>query len=111
MSYANGIGGPQQVPNPVATPAAPEPQQPASAAKPIEAATGAVTPEILKHALGIRASQIKRFLASRNGGGDEITVLLGKVSSHDIKSIVEKLTELDGTLSVQVAERKRGEQI
>jgi putative Mg2+ transporter-C (MgtC) family protein len=77
----------------------------------IEAATGAVTPEILKHALGIRASQIKRFLASRNGGGDEITVLLGKVSSHDIKSIVEKLTELDGTLSVQVAERKRGEQI
>jgi negative regulator of flagellin synthesis FlgM len=32
MSYANGIGGPQQVPNAVATTAASELQQPASAA-------------------------------------------------------------------------------
>jgi putative Mg2+ transporter-C (MgtC) family protein len=77
----------------------------------IEAANGAVTPEILKQALGIRASQIKRFLASPNGSSDEITVLLSKVSSHDIKTFVEKLTELDGTSSVQVVERKRGEQI
>jgi hypothetical protein len=34
-----------------------------------------------------------------------------RFSSHDIKTFVEKLTELDGAHSVQVAERKRGEQL
>jgi putative Mg2+ transporter-C (MgtC) family protein len=77
----------------------------------IEAASGALTPDILKHALDIRASQIKRFLVTPTGANEEITVLLSKVSSHDIKSFVTKLTELDGTNSVQVVERKRGEQI
>jgi putative Mg2+ transporter-C (MgtC) family protein len=75
----------------------------------IEAANGALTPDILKQALGLRASQIKRFLVSPNGSGEEVTVLLSKVSSHDIKSFVEKLNELDGTSLVEVVERKRGE--
>jgi putative Mg2+ transporter-C (MgtC) family protein len=76
----------------------------------IEAAKGVLTPDILKLALGLRASQIKRFLVSPNGSGEEITVLLNKVSSHDMKSFVEKLNELDGTISAEVVERKRGEQ-
>jgi putative Mg2+ transporter-C (MgtC) family protein len=74
----------------------------------IDAANGALTPDILKQTLGIRASQIKRFLVSPNETGEEITVYLSKVSSHDIKNFVDKLTELDGTSSVQVVERKRG---
>jgi putative Mg2+ transporter-C (MgtC) family protein len=68
-----------------------------------------VTPEILKQTLGVRNGQIKRFLATPNGTGQEIVVLLSKVSSHDIKAFVEKLNALDGTGSVQVLERKRGE--
>jgi putative Mg2+ transporter-C (MgtC) family protein len=75
----------------------------------IEAVNGAVTPEILKQTLGVRNGQIKRFLATPNGTGEEIIVLLSKVSSHDIKTFVEKLNGLDGTGSVQVLERKRGE--
>ncbi len=74
----------------------------------VDAANGALTPDILKQTLGIRASQIKRFLVSPNETGEEITVHLSKVSSHDIKNFVDKLNELDGTSSVQVVERKRG---
>jgi putative Mg2+ transporter-C (MgtC) family protein len=74
----------------------------------IDAASGTLTPDILKQTLAIRASQIKRFLVSPNETGEEITVHLSKVSSQDIKDFVDKLTELDGTNSVQVVERKRG---
>jgi putative Mg2+ transporter-C (MgtC) family protein len=70
--------------------------------------TGALTPELLKQTLGIRTGQIKRFVSSPNGSSDEITVLLSKVSSHDIKFFVEKLGELDGITSVNVTERQRG---
>ena len=69
----------------------------------------AETPEILKQTLGIRNSQIKRFLATPNGSSEEIIVLLSKVSSHDIKTFVDKLNALNGASSVQVVERKRGE--
>ena len=74
----------------------------------IEAVSATLTPELLKQTLGIRTGQIKRFLSSPNGSSDEITVLLSKVSSHDIKHFVEKLGELDGVSSVNVTERKRG---
>jgi putative Mg2+ transporter-C (MgtC) family protein len=74
----------------------------------IDAASGTLSPDILKQTLAIRASQIKRFLVSPNETGEEITVHLSKVSSQDIKDFVDKLTELDGTNSVQVVERKRG---
>jgi putative Mg2+ transporter-C (MgtC) family protein len=66
----------------------------------IEATNASLTPELLKQTLGIRTGQIKRFLASPNGANDEIVVLLSKVSSHDIKSFVEKINELDGVSSV-----------
>jgi len=34
--------------------------------------------------------------------------VLAKVSSHDIKSFVERLNELDGVSKVDVKERRRG---
>jgi putative Mg2+ transporter-C (MgtC) family protein len=77
----------------------------------IEAANGSLTPNILKQTLKIRVAQIKRFLATPNDGREEISVYISKVSSHDIKSFVEKLTELDGISSVRVVERKRGDQL
>lgn len=76
----------------------------------IVAANGSLSPEVLKQTLGIRTGQIKRFLASPNGSIDEMTVVLTKVSSHDIKAFVEKLMELDGIEKVDVIERKRGEE-
>jgi putative Mg2+ transporter-C (MgtC) family protein len=75
----------------------------------IDAAPGSLNPDQLKHALKVRTGQIKRFLVSPNGEAEEITVLLTKVSSQDIKQFVEKLGELDGVHSVNVADRKRGE--
>lgn len=77
----------------------------------IDTANGYLSPEMLKETLGIRTGQIKRFLVSSNGGTDEITVLLSKVSSHDIKNFVQKLADLDGVNAVKVMERKRGEQL
>jgi putative Mg2+ transporter-C (MgtC) family protein len=77
----------------------------------IEAANGALTPELLKQALGIRTGQIKRFLVSPNAAGEQVNVLLTKVSSHDIRSFVEKLNELDGISTVSIIERKRGDQL
>jgi putative Mg2+ transporter-C (MgtC) family protein len=76
----------------------------------IEATQGALTPDILKQTLSVRAAQIKRFLATPRNGIEDITVLLSKVSSHDINSYVTKLNELDGVNTVKVIERKRGEQ-
>jgi putative Mg2+ transporter-C (MgtC) family protein len=77
----------------------------------IEAANGSLTPDMLKQVLGIRTGQVKRFLVSPNGATDEINVLLSKVSSQDIKTFVRKLDELDGVTSVNVVERKRGDQL
>jgi putative Mg2+ transporter-C (MgtC) family protein len=77
----------------------------------IEAANGALTPELLKQALGVRTGQIKRFLVSPNAPGEQINVLLTKVSSHDIQSFIEKINELDGISAVSIIERKRGDQL
>ena len=76
----------------------------------IEATQGALTPDILKQTLNVRAGQIKRFLATPRDGIEDITVLLSKVSSHDIKNYVTKLHEIDGVNAVKVINRKRGEQ-
>jgi putative Mg2+ transporter-C (MgtC) family protein len=70
-----------------------------------------LTPELLKQALGVRTGQIKRFLVSPNTSGEQVNVLLTKVSSHDIQSFVEKLNELDGISTVSIIERKRGDQL
>ena len=76
----------------------------------LEAVSGALTPDQLKQVLGVRAGQIKRFLVSPNASGEEIAVLLTKVSSEDIKKFVRVLSEFDGVNSVEAVDRKRGDQ-
>lgn len=75
----------------------------------VEAVVGALTPEQLKQVLGVRTGQIKRFLVTPNGSGEDITVLLTKVSKQDIKRFVSKLDEYDGVTSVTVLDWKKGE--
>jgi hypothetical protein len=77
----------------------------------IDAAVGALTPDQLKQELGVRAAQIKRFLVNPNGSNEEISVLLAKVSSEDIKTFMRKLNERDRVNSVSVVNRKRGAQV
>ncbi len=75
----------------------------------IEVDHGSLTPEILREALELRISQIKRFLVeSRNSEGtDELMILLSKVSSHDIATFPEKLKELDGVREVTIVKKRR----
>jgi hypothetical protein len=49
--------------------------------------------------------------SSPNASGEQINVLLTKVSSHDIQSFVEKLNELDGISAAGIIERERGDQL
>jgi len=75
----------------------------------IEAAHGSLTPELLKQTLKIRTAQIKRFIVANRDTTDEVTVLLAKVSSHDIAGFAARLNELDGVSEVTVLDRRRGE--
>ena len=64
---------------------------------------GSLTPETLD----LPVSQIRPFLVeSRNVKvSDELAVLLTKVSSHDIASFPEKLTELNGVREVTIVRK------
>jgi len=68
---------------------------------------GALTPEDLRQALGLRASQIKRFVveARNDDGSDRLTVLLSKVSSHDIAEFRTRLNELPAVRQVEQIRR------
>lgn len=68
---------------------------------------GAVTPDDLRLALGLRASQIKRFLVeTRNDdGSDRLTVLLNKVSSHDIADFRSRLNDMPAIRQVEQIKR------
>jgi putative Mg2+ transporter-C (MgtC) family protein len=74
----------------------------------IEVDNGALTPEVLRSALDLRVSQIKRFLVeSRNSeGSDDLIILLSKVSSHDIATFPERLKELDGVREVTILKKR-----
>ena len=73
----------------------------------IEVDHGSLTPETLRGALDLRASQIERFLVeNRNAeGSEELVVLLSKVSSHDIATFLGKLKELDGVRGVTIVRK------
>jgi putative Mg2+ transporter-C (MgtC) family protein len=73
----------------------------------IEVDNGSLTPELLRSALDLRISQVKRFLVeSRNPEGtDDLVILLSKVSSQDIASYPAKLKELDGVREVTIMKR------
>src|SRR5579859_487934 len=77
----------------------------------VDVDNGSLTPEVLKETLGLRTSQIKRFLVeNRNQNGtDELSILLSKVSSQDIASYPDKLKELDGVRAVTVVRRSKDE--
>jgi putative Mg2+ transporter-C (MgtC) family protein len=73
----------------------------------VEAAHGALTPELVKATLNIRTAQIKRFLVKAREAGtvDDVTIVLGRVSSQDIAAFVGKLRRLDGVSRASVAAR------
>jgi putative Mg2+ transporter-C (MgtC) family protein len=76
----------------------------------IETARGALTPEILKDALKIRNGQIKRFHArARDTDVDDLTVILARVSSNDIASLIPKIKTIGGVTKVNVVSRHSGE--
>jgi putative Mg2+ transporter-C (MgtC) family protein len=71
----------------------------------IEAEHGALTPDIVKDVLKIRAAQIKRFLVSNGdeGSGEKITIVLTRVSKQDIAGFVERLNRIDGVSRVSAS--------
>lgn len=73
----------------------------------IESAHGALTPDLVHNTLGVRPGQIKRFLVTAREAGtvDDVTVILGRVSSQDIATYVAKLREIDGVTRVNVIAR------
>jgi putative Mg2+ transporter-C (MgtC) family protein len=71
----------------------------------IEAEHGALTPDVVKDVLKIRAAQIKRFLVSNGdeGSGEKITIVLTRVSKQDIAGFVERLNRIDGVSRVSAS--------
>lgn len=62
--------------------------------------------ELLRETLGLRPSQIKRFVVERQDpDGDVVTVLVNKVSAEDIRSFADRLKELDCVRNVVMAGR------
>jgi putative Mg2+ transporter-C (MgtC) family protein len=73
----------------------------------VEAAQGALTPELVKKTLGVRMAQIKRFVVKTREGGtiDDVTLILARVSAQDTQNIVDKLQSLAGVSQVSVVIR------
>lgn len=75
----------------------------------IEAARGAMSPELVRTTLGIRNAQIKRFwVKARGKEGDDTTIVLSKISSQDIEAFATKLRKLNGVREVSVVARNEG---
>lgn len=76
----------------------------------IETTRGALTPELLKETLKVRTGQIKRFHAkARDTQTDELTVILARVSSKDISTVVQKIKDMAGVTEVNIVSRDSGE--
>ena len=65
-----------------------------------------ITADIVRQALGLRASQIKRFVVESY---DPATLLVevNKVSAEDIRTFSEKLAEIDGVRKVDVIKGRK----
>jgi putative Mg2+ transporter-C (MgtC) family protein len=74
----------------------------------IEAEHGAVTPDVLKSALSLRNAQIKRFLVTTRdaGAGDDVNVLISRVTHPDVDAFIPKLKRIAGVRDVTVVSRK-----
>jgi putative Mg2+ transporter-C (MgtC) family protein len=81
----------------------------------IVSSRGSLTPELVKQTLNIRTAQIKRFLVRARDGdsesGDDVTVVIGRVSSQDIDTFATKLRNLDGVSNVRVMAREGGKSV
>lgn len=73
----------------------------------VQSARGSVSPEIIRDALNLRDSQIKRFLVRADAADtdDEVTIVIGRVSSPDVKNFVATLNKLDGVHNVTISAR------
>jgi putative Mg2+ transporter-C (MgtC) family protein len=73
----------------------------------IETTHGALTPDLVKKTLGVRTSQIKRFVVKPKEGGDldEVTLILSRVASQETQLFAEKLQNLPSVNQVSVVSR------
>jgi putative Mg2+ transporter-C (MgtC) family protein len=73
----------------------------------VETTRGTLTPELVKKTLGIRTSQIKRFVVQPKKGADmdEVTLILSRVASHETANLAEKLQNLPNVTQVSVVSR------
>src|SRR6202167_2463602 len=73
----------------------------------VETTRGTLTPELVKKTLGIRTSQIKRFVVQPKEGADmdEVTLILSRVASNETANLAEKLQNLPNVTQVSVVSR------
>jgi hypothetical protein len=71
---------------------------------------GALTPEIVKSTLNLRNAQIERFLVNTREASsiDDVTIVLGRVSSNEIAAFILKLKNIVGVTDVNVVSRDVG---
>jgi putative Mg2+ transporter-C (MgtC) family protein len=73
----------------------------------IETTHGSLTPDLVKKTLGVRASQIKRFVVHPKEGTDidEVTLILSRVTSQERQGIADKIQSLPNVSQVSVVTR------
>src|SRR3954447_24249185 len=73
----------------------------------VEAEQGRLTPGLVKKSLAVRNAQIKRFIVRPKDAGsiDSITLILARVSSNDVDTIIAKLKNIDGVNQVRLISR------
>jgi putative Mg2+ transporter-C (MgtC) family protein len=73
----------------------------------VEAEQGRLTPGLVKKSLAVRNAQIKRFIVRPKDAGsiDNITLILARVSSNDVDTIIAKLKNIDGVNQVRLISR------
>jgi putative Mg2+ transporter-C (MgtC) family protein len=73
----------------------------------IETTHAALTPDLVKKTLGVRASQIKRFVVNPKEGTDidEVTLILSRVTSQERQGIADKIQSLPNVSQVSVVTR------
>ena len=71
---------------------------------------GALTAEIVKSTLNLRNAQIERFLVNTREASsiDDVTIVLGRVSSNEIAAFILKLKNIAGVTDVNVVSRDVG---
>ena len=66
----------------------------------LKARSGETSLATLGPALGARAARVKQLIVQHNGGGDDVTLILDRVSSRDTADIILGLEQLPFILSV-----------